>query len=165
MPMSSIGVDIWGTDTAGTQLTMERGDLDGICEATGRGALDLGMDGPVLPLWMRKETANPIMPMDGICCSLCLIATGGRAHARRGLRVEFYLLDPASDGIAPARPQLGGPPRAFDNIYSLEELNDAGPFIDDLYRRQQQPGSKWTRPLRKARSGSSSSTSCTSRMR
>ncbi len=35
MPMSSIGVDIWGTDTAGTQLTMERGDLDGICEVTG----------------------------------------------------------------------------------------------------------------------------------
>ncbi len=59
MPMSSIGVDIWGTDTAGTQLTMERGDLDGICEATGRGALDLGMDGPVLPLWMRKETGEP----------------------------------------------------------------------------------------------------------
>ena len=135
MPMSSIGVDIWGTDTAGTQLTMERGDLDGICEATGRGALDLGMDGPVLPLWMRKETGEPYFADGRHLLQLVL-----DRYKAAGLtpvvasEVEFYLLDPASDGIAPARPQVGGPPREFDAIYSLEELADAGPFIDDLYR-------------------------------
>ncbi len=77
MPMSSIGVDIWGTDTAGTQLTMERGDLDGICEVTGRGLIDLGMDAPVLPMSMRKESGEPYYAIAGICCNWFWNVTGG----------------------------------------------------------------------------------------
>jgi glutamine synthetase len=135
MPMSSIGVDVWGTDTAGTKLTMERGDLDGICEATGRGLLDLGLDAPVVPMTMRKETGEPYYADGRHLLHLVL-----DRYRQAGLtpvvaaEVEFYLLDPASDGIAPARPRPGSPPREFDNIYSLEELNDSGAFIDDVYQ-------------------------------
>lgn len=42
MPMSSVGVDIWGSDVIGTQLTLDQGDLDGVCHPTGRGLCDLG---------------------------------------------------------------------------------------------------------------------------
>ncbi|MCD2176937.1 glutamine synthetase family protein [Rhizobium sp. C1] len=135
MPMSSIGVDIWGTDTAGTQLTMERGDLDGICEVTGRGLIDLGMDAPVLPMSMRKESGEPYYADSRHLLQLVL-----ERYRAAGLtpvvasEVEFYLIDPASDGVAPARPNTGGPPPSFDNIYSLEELSDTGAFIDDLCR-------------------------------
>ena len=58
MPMSSIGVDIWGTDVAGTRLTLEQGDLDGICQPTGRALCDLGWGAggnqPLLHLWMSR---------------------------------------------------------------------------------------------------------------
>ncbi len=81
-------------------------------------------------------------------------------------RVEFYLLDPASDGIAPARPQLGGPPREFDNIYFAGRAERCRPLHHDLYKTASARRDRGrTRPSPKARSGSSSSTSCTSRMR
>ncbi|HWU60491.1 MAG TPA: glutamine synthetase family protein [Ensifer sp.] len=134
MPMSSIGVDVWGTDTAGTGLTMEQGDLDGICEPTRRGLLALGMDAPVLPMSMRKETGEPYYADGRHLLQLVL-----ERYKAAGLtpvvasEIEFYLIDPASDGIAPARPNIGGQPREFDNIYSLEELSDSGSFIDDIY--------------------------------
>lgn len=135
MPMSAIGVDIWGTDVAGTKLTLERGDLDGICQATHRGPLDLCLDAPVLLMSMRKETGEPYYA-DG----RHLLKDVLERYRAAGLtpvvatELEFYLLDPNSDGIAPARPNPGGPPREFDNIYSLEELSDSGKFIDDIYR-------------------------------
>jgi glutamine synthetase len=135
MPMSAIGVDVWGTDVAGTKLTMERGDLDGICEATERGLLDLGLNGPVLPMSMRKETGE-LYFADGRHLLQAVLARYGKAGLTPvvAAEVEFYLLDPAGEGIAPARPRPGGPPRTFDNIYSLEELHDAGAFIDDIYQ-------------------------------
>lgn len=141
MPMSSIGVDIWGTDVAGTQLTMERGDLDGICLATGRGPLDLGFGHPVLPMWMQKEDGTPYFA-DG----RYLLAGVLERYRAFGLtpvvamEVEFYLLDADAQAVLPAAPQIGGPPREFDNIYSLEELKDTGPFLDEVYATAERAG-------------------------
>ena len=55
LPMSSIGVDIWGTDVLGNDL-FARGDLDGIVEPTGRAPMPLVWgQTPMLfaPMWMR----------------------------------------------------------------------------------------------------------------
>jgi glutamine synthetase len=134
MPMSSIGVDIWGTDCAGTQLTMERGDLDGVCTWTGREPLDLGAGGPLVPMWMSKEDGSPYFA-DG----RHLLADVLARLARIGLtpvvatEVEFYLLDPNSVGAAPARGRPVSAPGDIDNIYSLDEINEFNAFFDDVY--------------------------------
>ncbi|QRM57666.1 glutamine synthetase family protein [Sinorhizobium sp. BG8] len=136
MPMSSIGVDIWGTDVMGTQLTLERGDLDGICMPTGRAALDLGWggQGSLVPMWMTKEDGTPYFA-DG----RRLLADVLERYSRAGLtpvvatEVEFYLLDPAEALPAPARGGAASQPGEFDNIYSLDELNEFSSFFDDVY--------------------------------
>jgi len=134
MPLSSIGVDIWGTDVAGTRLTLERGDLDGICEPTGRGLLDLGFGGPVLPMWMKKEDGEPYFADSRHVLSAVL-----ERYRAVGLtpvvaaEVEFFLLDPNERHPSPAHGGPGSPPRDIDNIYSLEELHEIGPFLDEVY--------------------------------
>lgn len=135
MPLSSIGVDIWGTDVAGTQLTLERGDLDGVCTPTGRGPVDLGFEGPVLPMWMSKEDGQPYFA-DG----RHLLAEILARYRAIGLtpvvaaEVEFYLIDPRQDRPSPASGGPGSPPKDIDNIYSLEELAEVGPFLDEVYK-------------------------------
>ncbi len=133
MPLSSIGVDIWGTDVAGTKLTMERGDLDGVCIPTGRGPLDLGFAGPMLPMWMSKEDGQPYFA-DG----RHLLADILERYRAIGLtpvvaaEVEFYLIDPDQERPTPASGGPGSPPKDIDNIYSLEELAEVGPFLDEV---------------------------------
>ncbi|MDI6025206.1 glutamine synthetase family protein [Corticibacterium sp. UT-5YL-CI-8] len=138
MPMSSIGVDIWGTDVAGTFLTLERGDLDGVCLPTNRGPLDLGWSGsrcPLVPLWMQKEDGSPYFA-DG----RHLLADVITRYASISLtpvvatEVEFYLLDPAEQFPAPAPGLSATNAVAFDSIYSIEELADHAAFLDDVYR-------------------------------
>lgn len=134
MPLSSIGVDIWGTDVAGTRLTLERGDLDGVCVPTGRSALDLGSGAPLVPMWMSKEDGTPYFA-DG----RHLLAEVLARLRQIGLtpvvatEIEFYLLDPDAPHISPATGGPGSPPRDIDNIYSLDEINEFAPFFDEVY--------------------------------
>ncbi len=137
MPMSSIGVDIWGVDVRGTRLTLEQGDLDGICLPTGRAPLSLGWAGadlPLLPLWMWKEDGSRYF-----ADARHLLAHVLERFAARGLcpvvatELEFYLL--RSEGEpAPADLGHGSGHGEFDHIYSLAELDAAAPFLDDIYR-------------------------------
>lgn len=135
MPMSGIGVDVWGTDAPGL---IERGDLDGICEPTGRGPLPLmwtGTPALFLPMWMRHEDGRPFHGDPRRMLAAVL-----ERYAAKGLtpvvatELEFYLLDPA----APRAQPLVKVPRSHadgrDTIYSLDELATVGPFLDDVYR-------------------------------
>lgn len=137
MPLSSIGVDIWGVGTAGTRLTMERGDLDGICLPTGRPPVSLGWAGgdvPLVPLSMWKEDGSPYFA-DARHLLVDVLAR----YSARGLRpvaateLEFYLLEPEGAPV-PASFGPGSVRGEFDHIYSLEELDAAGAFLDDVYR-------------------------------
>lgn len=140
MPMSSIGVDIWGTDVAGTCLTMDQGDLDGVCTTTGRDLIDLGWapDGnqPFLHLWMSKEDGSPYF-----ADARQLLAEVLARFAKLGLRpvvaseVEFYLLDAQEGGLDPAQGRFSGLPSGSDNIYSISELVEVSGFLDEVYAR------------------------------
>lgn len=137
MPLSSVGVDIWGTDVAGTRLTLERGDLDGICEATGRAALDLGFSGAgglLLPMWMKKEDGAPYFA-DGRRLLVDVLARFDRVGLTPvvATEVEFYLIDPTEAHPAPARGSASSPSRHADNIYSLAELDEFALFLDEVY--------------------------------
>ncbi len=126
MPLSSIGVDIWGTDVAGTHLTLERGDLDGCCLPTGRGMLDLGWPGkpcPLVPLWMSCEDGSPYLGD-----ARHLLAAVLARYAALGLtpvvatEVEFYLIDPTRTAAS-----------GSDSIYAISELAGMSAFLDDVY--------------------------------
>jgi glutamine synthetase len=64
MPLSIVGVDIWGEDIVGSSLVFANGDIDGICASTGRGALPVGWTlkpSAVVPLWLVKEDGTPFL--------------------------------------------------------------------------------------------------------
>jgi glutamine synthetase len=83
MPMSSMAVDIWGTDVAGSTL-FEAGDLDGVVEPTGRGPITLPWNNgknSFVPMWMRRENGTPffgdprrvladVLARYGRCCKI-----------------------------------------------------------------------------------------------
>lgn len=137
MPMSSIGVDIWGTDVFANSLTLDQGDLDGICEPTERGPIPLAWGGTqarFVPLWMRTEGGEPFFgdPRRTLADSLGRFRAMGLTPVI-ATEVEFYLVDPASPRARPLAPVPAGHRDAKDTIYSLEELADAGAFLDDVY--------------------------------
>lgn len=136
MPMSSVGVDIWGTDVVGTHLTLEKGDLDGICHPTGRGLCDLGWaengDQPLLHLWMSKEDGSPYF-----ADARHLLAEVLKRYDVLGLRpvvateIEFYFFDDQPKGSMEVI--YDAVPPAFDNIYSVAELVQASAVLEKIY--------------------------------
>ena len=136
MPMSSIGVDIWGTDVLGNAL-FDRGDLDGIVEPTGRGPIPLSWtETPalLLPMWMRLESGAPFFGDPRR-----VLADVAARFAARGLtpvvatELEFYLVDPNEARARPLTPLPEAHEGAGDTIYCLQELANVGPFLDDVY--------------------------------
>ncbi len=137
MPMSSIGVDVWGTDVLGNDL-FDRGDLDGIVEPTERGPIPLVWgEAPALfvPMWMRLEDGSPFFGDPRRLLAEVL----GRFTAKGltpvvAMEVEFHLIRDASPykpvPIADLPDSHAG---AADTIYSLDELGEVGGFLDDVY--------------------------------
>lgn len=135
MPMSSIGVDIWGTDAPGL---IDKGDLDGICEPTGRGPLPLGFGASpalFLPMWMRHEDGRPFHgdPRRMLAAVLDRLAARGLTPVV-ATEIEFYLVRPDCPRATPIAPIPVGHAAAKDTIYSLDELSQVDGLFDDIYR-------------------------------
>lgn len=134
MPVSLMGVDIWGRDAEGSKLVFETGDADGKVVPTDRGPV-------ITQLGDREEVFLP--------CMLCTddgapftadprqaLAKVTQAFAARGLtpvvatELEFYLTDPKKIYATSLRSN-----RILDeyNMVSIEELDQVGPFLDGLY--------------------------------
>lgn len=137
MPMSSIGVDIWGTDVLGNDL-FARGDLDGIVEPTGRAPMPLVWGKtPMLfaPMWMRLETGAPFFgdPRRVLAEVLGRFAARGLTPVV-AMEVEFHLIRDCDDfrpvPVADLPVSHSG---GADTIYCLDALADVGPFLDEVY--------------------------------
>ena len=62
MPLSILGVDVWGCDVLGNAQVFETGDADGVLAPTERGLLPITWtERPtaLLPLWMADEDGAP----------------------------------------------------------------------------------------------------------
>ena len=137
LPLSSLGVDIWGNDADESGQVLETGDVDGFCVPTGRGPFTidwLDNSSSLLPLWMFKSDNTPF----GACPRQVLNSVVDR-FAEIGLtpvcasELEFYLYVRDNDAIkAPER--LGGndvvPASA---MYSLADIDEMDGFIADVY--------------------------------
>jgi glutamine synthetase len=144
MPLSVVGVDIWGEDIVNNPLLFTTGDADGLCESTGRGILPTTWTAEasgLIPLWLREESGVPF----GGDPRRCLAAIVER-FASHGLtpvvamELEFYLYDPSdARPVAPVSPVTGKRLDA-DSVLSIDELDDFGAFFRDVYAACEQQG-------------------------
>ena len=142
MPLSIVGVDVWGEDIVGNPLVYTGGDIDGICNPTGRGALPINWTtrpSAMIPLWLFQDARTPFLgdPRQ----ALALIV---RRYAELGLQpvvateLEFYLVDPDADSAVPPISPYTGKRLDSDAILSLDELEDFGEFFRDVYEQCKQ---------------------------
>lgn len=138
LPLSALGIDIWGTDVISSHHVMETGDRDGLCQPTGREAITVKAVGPVqalLPMWMFTQDGTPY----DACPRHLLNTILKRYHSRKlfpvcAIELEFFLYERRSLPLRPPM-QLGGNhhiPAA--QMYSLDHLDQITPFLDELYQ-------------------------------
>ena len=141
LPCSIMSLDITGEDVEETGLVWDRGDEDKLAWPIA-GTLKLAP-------WMARPTGQVLLSLydlDGgpyVADPRHVLARVVERLGREGYRpvvaaeLEFYLVDPAraADGrLQP--PQAPATGRRLDRIdvYSVTELEEFAPFIDELYR-------------------------------
>lgn len=137
MPLSIVGMDIWGEDVENSELVFETGDSDGLCDFTGRPLMPITWTSrptALAMLWMRQENGAPF-PGDPRR-ALAEVAAKFKA---RGLtpvvatELEFYLVDPTEDHPqAPCSP-VTGKRLDSDGALSLDELQHFDEFLNEVY--------------------------------
>lgn len=137
MPLSVVGLDVWGEDIENSKLVFETGDSDGLCDFTGRDLLPITwLDRPtaMAMLWMRQENGAPF-PGDP------RRALGSIVDRYKALgltpvvasELEFYVCDPSGDKPeAPCSP-VTGKRLDSDGALSLDELQHFDGFLNDVY--------------------------------
>jgi glutamine synthetase len=142
MPISSLCVDIWGTDVP--EMAMETGDADGVCLPTDRGLV------PVL--WTNPPTAYLPMSVyydDHSACPGDPRHALGRVMERYrelgltpvvAVELEFYLLNVRAGRPEPPASPLTRQSLEFDHLHSVDELEHFGAFVEDVYSACQSQG-------------------------
>ena len=137
MPLSIVGVDIWGEDIVGNQQVFANGDSDGYCLPTGRGVIPVNWTSrpsALIPLWMFEAADRPFLadPRQ----ALARIVARYEALGLRPVvatELEFYLVDPEADAAVPPISPYTGKRLDSDAIHSIDELDDFGEFFWDVY--------------------------------
>lgn len=137
MPLSILGVDIWGEDIIGSEQVFVHGDNDGICEATGRGPVPVRWTqrpSAVVPLWMFEESGKPFLadPRQALANIVNQYHEMG-LYPVVGSELEFYLIDSEPDYPEPPISPYTGKRLDSDAILSIDELDDFGGFFSDVY--------------------------------
>ena len=137
MPLSIVGVDVWGEDIVGNQQVFANGDTDGYCVPTGRGIIPVNWTSrpsALIPLWMFEEGDQPFLadPRQ----ALARIVERYRVLGLRPVvatELEFYLVDPDADAATPPISPYTGKRLDSDAILSIDELDDFGAFFQEVY--------------------------------
>lgn len=137
MPLSVVGVDIWGEDIVKSPLVFATGDADGTCKSTGRGILPVDWTAEpsgLIPLWLREESGVPFGgdPRRALAALVDRFKAHGLTPVM-AMELEFYLYDPTNARpIAPVSPVTGKRLDA-DGVLSIDELDDFGSFFEEVY--------------------------------
>lgn len=137
LPISVLGVDIWGEDIIDSPLVFDSGDADGLCTLTGRGIVPVSwtqQDSVLIPLWMSDADGvpfpgDPRHALNGVL----------KRFADRGLtpvvatELEFYLFDPERDAPRPPVSQTTGNRLHSDNVLSLDELEHFESILNAIF--------------------------------
>ncbi|KAB7614589.1 glutamine synthetase [Amylibacter sp. SFDW26] len=135
MPISIMGIDIWGRDIPNSELVFESGDGDGYCIPTGRGPLTVSTaeESTVLvPCTFLNEDKTPFLgdPRQALAHIV-------DRYKAKGLTVvvatemEFYLTDPESIyGTA----QMAPINQEFEVLEAIDTLDLHEPFLNAVYK-------------------------------
>ena len=135
LPVSILVADVTGQDCFDTGLVWENGDSDRFARPA---------PGTLVPAGPgRAAVITSLFETDGTVCDIDCRAVLARVAARLvadgfipvvACELEFHLLDRnRADGQPPQPARLGGARPATHGTYGLEELDDAGPFLADLW--------------------------------
>lgn len=135
LPVSILVADVTGQDCFDTGLVWENGDSDRFARPA---------PGTLVPTGPgRAAVITSLHETDGAVCEIDCRAVLVRAAAlftAQGLtpvvacELEFYLVDrERADGLPPQPARMGGARPSTHGTYGLEELDDAGPFLADLW--------------------------------
>lgn len=137
MPLSAAGVDIWGEDIEGSALVFESGDIDGLCEWTGRNPLPIDwLTEPtaMIPVWLAEEGGAPFLgdPRRALAVVLDRYAARGLT-AVVATELEFYLVDASAGSPQPPRSPVTGKRLDSDGVLSIDEIDQFDAFLKDIY--------------------------------
>ena len=135
LPVSILVADVTGQDCFDTGLVWENGDSDRFARPA---------PGTLVPAGPgRAAVITSLFEVDGSVCEIDCRAVLARVVERLkadgctpvvACELEFYLVDrERADGQPPQPARMGGARPATHGTYGLEELDDAGPFLADLW--------------------------------
>lgn len=144
MPLSVVGVDVWGEDIKNSPLVFTTGDADGLCEPIGRGILPMDWTPEptaLIPLWLREENGTPFGgDPRRVLAGLVERFAAVDLHPVIAMELEFYLYDPKEDRpVAPISP-VSGKRLDADAVLSIDEIDEFGAFFRDVYAACAQQG-------------------------
>lgn len=139
LPESLLVGEITGADCAETGLVWANGDADVIARPAAGKILPQPWRGPnaaqlILSMYQLDGTPHDLDPRHVLQHVLDRFAADGLTPVL-ACELEFYLLDPERDAQGAIRvPKLGTEAERpqFNHVYGLRELDDIGPFIEDL---------------------------------
>lgn len=137
MPLSLLGMDIWGEDVEGSDLVFDTGDADGICEHTGRPAsLVNWTERPTafVQLWTLNEDGSPFAgdPRRALAAIVARFADRGLTPVV-ATELEFYIVDPSKAAPQPPRSPVTGKRLDSDGALSLDELQHFDSLLNEIY--------------------------------
>ena len=144
MPLSAVGVDVWGEDVQDIPDLFSGGDSDCICAPTGRGPLPVNWTSrpsALVPLWMFEEDRTPfrVDPRQALASIVDRFAKHGLTPVV-ATEMEFYLVDVQSDEPGPPISPYTGQRLDSDALLSIDELDDFGDFFWDVYAECERQG-------------------------
>ncbi|MCT2539712.1 glutamine synthetase family protein [Sedimentimonas flavescens] len=137
MPLSLLGMDIWGEDIEGNELVWDTGDADGLCDFTGRPLSPVdwtSRPAAFAQLWMRTENGEPF-PGDPRR-ALANVVERFRKHGLTPVvatELEFYVVDPSGRTPQPPCSPVTGKRLDSDGALSLDELQHFDAFLNEVY--------------------------------
>ncbi|HEY0212748.1 MAG TPA: glutamine synthetase family protein [Paenirhodobacter sp.] len=137
MPLSLLGMDIWGEDIEGNELVFDTGDADGLCDFTGRRLSPVdwtSRPAAFAQLWMRQENGEPF-PGDPRR-ALAEVVERFKALGLTPVvatELEFYVVDPSGAVPQPPCSPVTGKRLDSDGALSLDELQHFDAFLNEVY--------------------------------
>ncbi len=137
MPISGLGLDIWGRDVENSPLVFESGDKDGACLPTGRLVFLPGKNGNasvLMPTTMRLDD-DKFSPVDVRAILQNAVERAERMGFRAvmALELEFYLLENKKNPLQAASSPVTDSRNQKDAILDVDELSHFSAFFDEVY--------------------------------
>ncbi|PIE46107.1 MAG: glutamine synthetase [Gammaproteobacteria bacterium] len=136
LPLSILGVDIWGQDVLSSAIA--NGDVDGLAEVTERGMVPTNWTSPptaMLPVWLANEDGSPYLGD-----SRRVLGEIVKRYEAAGItpvmatELEFYLVDyKENTPPKPPRSPKNGLRLNKTSILSINELHEFDAFLNDVY--------------------------------